>query len=260
MSAHSDSAAFTRQKAEFQSGGETCAAWHYPGTNGACMVMAGGMGVPKEPATDAFAAHFRRSGYTVLAFDYRRIGESGGEPRQVVRVRDHLADWDAAVARAATLPGVDKSRLAVWGFSFSGGLVIDVAARHRELAAAIAQTPLADGQTATRKAARHQKPGALLRFTGTAIVDGIRGAVGASRVRVPLAAEPGTVAMLTTPDALDGDRALRRDLHPDWPQEVAAWSALRAGFYQPRRRARRVDCPLLVVVCEEDQSALAAPA
>src|SRR3954468_1827481 len=181
--------ASTRQKIEFQSGGETCAAWHYPGTNGACVVMAGGMAVPKEPATDAFAERFHRSGYTVLAFDYRRIGESGGEPRQVVRVRDHLADWDAAITRASTLPGVDGSRLAVWGFSFSGGLVIDVAARHRELAAAIAQTPLADGQAATRSAARHQKFGALLRFTGTAIVDGIRGAVGASRVHVPLAAE-----------------------------------------------------------------------
>jgi pimeloyl-ACP methyl ester carboxylesterase len=259
-STHGKPQASTRQKVEFQSGGETCAAWHYPGTNGACVVMAGGMAVPKEPATDAFAEHFQRSGYTVLAFDYRRIGASGGEPRQVVRVRDHLADWDAAIARAATLPTVDDSRLAVWGFSFSGGLVVDVAARHRHLAAAIAQTPLVDGQAATRKAARHQKFGALLRFTGFAMVDGIRGAVGGSRLRVPLAAEPGTVAMLTTPDALDGDRALRRDLHPDWPQEVAAWSALRAGFYQPRRRARRVDCPLLVIVCEDDRSALAAPA
>src|SRR3954454_156635 len=104
-----------RHKIEFPSGHETCAAWLYPGTNGACVVMAGGMAVPKEPATDAFAEQFRRSGYTVLAFDYRRIGESGGEPRQVVRVRDHLADWDAAIARAATLPGVDGSRLAVWG-------------------------------------------------------------------------------------------------------------------------------------------------
>src|SRR3954470_9715976 len=149
MSTRSNLPASTRQEVEFQSGGETCAAWHYPGTNGACVVMAGGMAVPKEPATDAFAAHFHRSGYTVLAFDYRRIGESGGEPRQVVRVRDHLADWDAAVARAATVPGVDRSRVAVWGFSFSGGLVIDVAATHRQLAAAIVQTPLADGQAAT---------------------------------------------------------------------------------------------------------------
>src|SRR3954464_6300914 len=97
-STHASTPAFTRQKVEFESGGETCAAWHYPGTNGACVVMAGGMAVPKELATDAFAKQFHRSGYTVLAFDYRRIGKSGGEPRQVVRVGDHLADWDAAIA------------------------------------------------------------------------------------------------------------------------------------------------------------------
>jgi pimeloyl-ACP methyl ester carboxylesterase len=41
---------------------------------------------------------------------------------------------------------------------------------------------------------------------------------------------------------------------------VAARSALRLGFYQPGRYAARVRCPLLVVVCEADQCALAAPA
>jgi uncharacterized protein len=250
----------TRHSLEFPSGGEWCSAWHYPGTNGGCVVMAGGMAVPKEPATDRFAQEFNRAGYTVLAFDYRHIGASPGQPRQVVRIREHVTDWDAAIACASALPEVDSSSVAIWGFSFSGGLVIDVAARHPELAGAIAQTPLADGGAATRNAARHQKLGALLRFTGMAIKDGVRAAAGVRRRLVPLAGEPGTPAMLTTPDALDGDRALRRDLYPSWPQEVAAWSALRAGFYAPVRRARRVACPLLVVVCENDQTALAGPA
>ena len=31
-----------RQKIRFASGGTECAAWHYPGTNGACVVMTGG--------------------------------------------------------------------------------------------------------------------------------------------------------------------------------------------------------------------------
>src|SRR3954470_22550217 len=96
-----------RKKVQFRSGDDTCAAWHYAGTNGACIVMAGGMAVPKEPATDAFARRFNDAGYAVVAFDYRHIGESGGEPRQVVRVREHLADWDAAIAFASTLPDVD---------------------------------------------------------------------------------------------------------------------------------------------------------
>ena len=33
-----------RTEVRFPSGDTHCAAWHYPGTNGACVVMAGGTG------------------------------------------------------------------------------------------------------------------------------------------------------------------------------------------------------------------------
>ena len=49
-----------REKVRFSSGRTDCAAWHYPGTNGACVVMAGGMGVNKEPGTDRFATAIPR--------------------------------------------------------------------------------------------------------------------------------------------------------------------------------------------------------
>jgi fermentation-respiration switch protein FrsA (DUF1100 family) len=123
-----------REKVRFASGDTECAAWHYPGSNGACVVMAGGFAVTKEPATDMFAKRFCEAGFAVLAFDYRRLGESGGLPRQVVRVREQLADWQAAIGFAATLPGVDPARLAVWGFSASGGRC-PLGAPHRALPA-----------------------------------------------------------------------------------------------------------------------------
>jgi alpha/beta superfamily hydrolase len=44
--------------------------------------MAAGLGVIKEAGTDLFAERFHDDGYSVLAFDYRRLGESGGAPRQ----------------------------------------------------------------------------------------------------------------------------------------------------------------------------------
>jgi uncharacterized protein len=69
--------------------------------------------VTKEPGTDLFAKRFHEAGYAVLAFDYRRLGESGGPPRQAIRIRDQLADWQAASAFAAGLPGVDPARLAI---------------------------------------------------------------------------------------------------------------------------------------------------
>jgi pimeloyl-ACP methyl ester carboxylesterase len=250
-----------REKVWFISGGTECAAWHYPGTNGGCVIMTGGFAVTKEPGTDLFAKRFNEAGFAVLAFDYRHIGESGGRPRQVQRVREQLADWEAAIAHARTLRGVDPARLAIWGFSASGGHVFRVAARHPELAAAITQTPNADGLAAARNAARHQRLLTMLRFTGRGVLDAA-GALAGRRPRlVALAGAPGTVALLTTPDALDGAGALNPDdKYPDWQQEVAARSALRLGFYRPGREASRVQCPLLVLVCEQDQSALAAPA
>lgn len=71
-----------RTKVHFVSDGVRCAAWHYPGTNGACVIMAGGLAVTKEPGTDRFARRFNQAGYTVLAFDYR-----GGEERDDVGTR-----------------------------------------------------------------------------------------------------------------------------------------------------------------------------
>ncbi len=250
-----------REKVRFASGGTECAAWHYPGTNGACVIMAGGGAVTKEPGTDPFAKRFNDAGFAVLAFDYRRLGESGGQPRQVVRIREQLADWQAAIAFASTMPGVDPARLAIWGFSLSGGHVFRVVARNPQLAAAIAQTPLADGLVATSKAGRHQTPLAMLRFTGRGVLDAVGGLVGRPPLLVPLAGQPGTVAMLTTPDGLDGDRALNPgNRYPDWQQAIAARSALRIGLYRPGRDASRVRCPLLVLVCDQDQTAPAGPA
>jgi uncharacterized protein len=81
-----------RLKVHFASGDATCAAWHYPGTNSACVIMAGGLAVAKEPGTDRFARRFHDAGFTVLAFDYRHLGESGGQPRQVVRIGEQLDD------------------------------------------------------------------------------------------------------------------------------------------------------------------------
>src|SRR5579871_1490645 len=82
-----------RHKVRLASGGTDCAAWFYPGTNGGCVIMAGGLAVTKEPGTDLFAARFRDAGFAVLAFDYRCFGESGGGPRQVARIGGQLADW-----------------------------------------------------------------------------------------------------------------------------------------------------------------------
>jgi alpha-beta hydrolase superfamily lysophospholipase len=251
----------TRAKVHFRSGDATCAAWHYRGTNGGCVVMAAGAGVTKEPGTDPFAKRFNQAGFTVLAFDFRRLGESMGSPRQVVRVRDQQADYHAAIDFARSLPGVDPAKVAIWGFSLAGGHVLAVAARDPELAAVIAQTPLADARAAGPNAVRHATLPAFLRLTTRGIRDAIGGVFGRKPLLVPLAAKPGVVAALNTPDSRLGPTALDPDdSYPEWQQEIAARSALAAGFYRPGRHcAARVRSPLLVLACDDDQSVLPEP-
>jgi pimeloyl-ACP methyl ester carboxylesterase len=244
-----------REKVDFVSGGVACAAWHYPGTNGGCVVMTGGFAVTKEPGTDRFAERFNAAGFSVLAFDHRNFGESGGEPRQVARIPHQLDDWRAAIAYAAALPGVE--RVAIWAFSLPGGYIVQLASEDLGIAAAIAQSPNVDGPTVTRNASRYQTPGAALRLMGRAVLDSL---VGGTPRLVALSGPPGMVALLNTPDALDTDKALDPDnRYRDWQQTVAARSVFPAAFYRPAKYAPKVKCPLLYVVCEDDQSALAAP-
>jgi uncharacterized protein len=57
--------------------------------------MTGGFAVTKEPGTDLFARRFHQAGFAVLAFDYRHLDESGGQP---VRSRGSASSWPAGTA------------------------------------------------------------------------------------------------------------------------------------------------------------------
>jgi len=196
----------------------------------------------------------------VLAFDYRYLGENGGQPRQIAPLGKQRADLQSAIEFARTLPDVDRTKVAIWGFS-SGGHVFAVAAGNPKLAAAIAHAPLADGPAAGPNAMRHQTLSAALRFTARGLLDLLGRRVGRQPLLVPLAGTPGTVTSLTTPDALVGARAPNpSNRYPEWQQQIAAGSALSTAFYRPGRHAPEIECPLLVLVYNEDGVALAEPA
>ncbi|MBO0812627.1 MAG: TetR/AcrR family transcriptional regulator, partial [Microlunatus sp.] len=175
--------------------------------------------------------------YAHLARDAAaHLGESGGEPRQVVRVREQLADLRAALAFARTLPEVDPGRVACWGFSLSGGHLFRLAAGTDAPAAVIAQSPAADFLVASPNALRHETLGVALRFPLIAIADVIGGLVRRTPRLIPLAGPRGAMAMLTTPDAADGARALDPDgRYPQWRQVIAARSVLPLMSYRPGR-------------------------
>lgn len=209
--------------------------------------MAHGLGAIKEVGLERFARRFAAAGHQVLAFDHRGFGGSGGRPRQVVDIAGQQQDWRSAIAFARTLPGVRADGIVLWGTSYGGGHVLHLAAELTDVAAAIAQAPMADGLTAARGMALTQS----LRLAAHGLWDELGSRIGRHPHTVAITGEPGELALLTTPDAAAGLQVLNPDGYP-WMNEVAARFALHVPFYRPVRHAARIGCPLLVVVCDAD--------
>ena len=106
-----------------------------------CLVMAHGLGGVKAMGLEPYALRFQQAGFAVLVFDYRYQGESGGDPRGLIWIPYQLEDWAAAVKFARGIPGVDPTRIGLWGTSLSGGHVIVTAAGDGAIACISAQVP-----------------------------------------------------------------------------------------------------------------------
>jgi cephalosporin-C deacetylase-like acetyl esterase len=234
----------------FNSQDSRCAAWlYYPDGDGPypCVILASGFGAIREMHLRAYAERFVHSGLAALVFDYRHFGASAGEPRQLLDIKQQLADWAAAVSYARMLDGIDPERIALWGTSFSGGHVIEVAARDHHIAAVVAQVPFVDGiTTAFFQGFRH-----ILQSLAAGVRDELRHLRGLSPYYIKTVGAPGTLAAITSPGAAKSYySAVPADLQ--WENSVAARVLLHTAFYRPFKAAPRVQCPLLICTCAYD--------
>ncbi len=247
-----------RRDVTFDSGGMRCAAWLYePDGTGPhpCVVIAGGLGAVREMRLDAYAERFAEAGFAALVFDYRYWGESEGRPRHLIEVKRQLEDWRTAFHYARSLEGIDPARVALWGASLSGGHVIEVAAGEPGVAAVIAQTPFTYGPATLRAIPTRT----MLRAFPHMVRDALRGALGRKPHYMPLHGPPGSVAALTAPEADPGYRALVPAGAP-WENKHTPRFGLKIGLYRPGKAAGRVQCPLLVCVCDNDETTPPEPA
>lgn len=222
--------------------------------------MAHGIGGIRTARLDAFAERFSRAGLAVLAFDYRHLGTSEGDPRGLIDIRKQRDDYRAAVAFARGLDGIDPERIALWGASFSAGHVLTLAAEDDQIAAAVLTNPYVDGPAGIGKAGRVTRPRVRLALARALLVDEFRRLRGQPPHRIDLAGPPGSVALMTTPDAVPGfDSILPRE-RPDWEPAVPARILLGIATDRPSRQVHAVRCPLLVCVCDHDQIAPIGPA
>ena len=141
-------------------------------------------------------------------YDYRHLGTSEGEPRGLIDITRQRADYRAAIDLARRLGGIDHQRIALWGKSFGGGHVLATAARDHRLAAATIQNPFVDGPAAAAAAIRSSGRVHAYRLAWRAVRDKLHDRRGSDPLRVELAGPPGSVAMITTPDAVAGFDAI----------------------------------------------------
>ncbi|MEU2089659.1 alpha/beta hydrolase [Nocardia beijingensis] len=204
-------AAIQRRDVEFISGGVPCAAWLYT-TPGASeprpmVIMGHGLGAVREMRLAAFAERFAANGWSVLVFDYRHLGASGGQPRQLLDIGRQLADWHAAVAFARTLPEVDVERIALWGTSFGGGHVLQVGSRDPQVAAIVAQCPFTDGPASLISRLR-TGPLSAVALMAAGILDTACSWLGIRPLLMPMAGTSWMPAFVASPGAMAGASAL----------------------------------------------------
>ncbi len=255
MTDHIDPFSPTRQDVSFTSQGSLCRGWlTYPASGTGrvpLVIMAHGFAGTRELGLEAFAERFHAAGIATLIFDYRHFGASEGEPRQLMAPARQIRDWHAALEFARELPGIDAGRIALWGTSFAGGLVITVAAQDGHVAATVSQCPMLDGVPTLAALAHYGGLANLLRVSAHGVLDTLRAGVGASPHYIPAVAEPGNLGAMTSDEAIAAFHRMAEEITvPDL--RVTARSGLLVPLYRPTRDAQRVRCPSLLQLCEQD--------
>jgi uncharacterized protein len=237
--------------------GEEIDAWLYlpdgPGPH-PVVVMAHGIGGVKAAGLAPFAEWFADGGFAALVFDYRHWGDSTGEPRQLLSIRRQLADYRTAIAWARLHDQLDSTRIFVWGTSFAGMHIVELAATEG-LAGAIAQCPLVDGLAGVAKIPLSRG----LRLTAHTLVDLFGSVAGRAPHYLQVSVPPGHFGLIATEDAMAGHARLNPS-DGSWPNDITARSVLDVTMHRPVRRAHRAHCPLLMVVAERDTMAPTGPA
>jgi fermentation-respiration switch protein FrsA (DUF1100 family) len=140
----------TRDDIEFGArDGTTFAGWFYRPREESprlpCIVMSHGFTAVIDQGLAEFAEVFANAGFAVLVYDQRGYGRSGGTPRQETDPFRQMHDMRDAITFASLQQEVDRTRIGVWGASYSGGHAIVVGAVDRRVGCVVSVVPATSG-------------------------------------------------------------------------------------------------------------------
>lgn len=242
-----------REEVLFTSGDAQCAAWFYSAAGGAgedgapapCVVMAHGFSMTRGDGLAFYAEALAAAGAHVLVFDFRHLGDSGGEPRQRFRAPLQREDWRSAIAYARARPEVDPRRILLWGFSFSGGHITKLLVDGADVAGAFLVCPFVDGL----KRVLVTPPSVVAWILPRALAD-----LAGRHNLIPVTGEPGTKAAMTLPGEAAGFAA-SKEPGTRWRNEISPGLFATVGLFRPVTKASRITVPLWVGRCADDVSA-----
>lgn len=233
--------------------GAELAAWLYlpaaPGPH-PVVVMSHGFSCVKEQFLDRFAVCFAEAGLAVLLFDHRNFGASSGEPRQEADPVLQARDYRDVITHLALLPDLDSARVGIWGTSYSGGHVLQVAAHDRRVKCVVAQVPTVSGYEQARRRVAPSRMDAVLQ--GFADERLRRARSEPPTLRPVIASQPGQSCVFDSDDATAYFNAAAR-LAPSWRNEVTLATSEMACEYEPGAHIERISpTPLLMIVARKD--------
>jgi fermentation-respiration switch protein FrsA (DUF1100 family) len=214
------------------------------------VVTGSGFGGVKEMLLPVFGKALAEAGIAVLSIDYAGFGASAGEPRQQVDPRAQIDDLRRGLGYLSTLPGIDGSRLGVWGPSMCGAHALVLAGTDPRVRAAVSIIPFVKAP-----------PASLGKVTWAIIVDGVRRGFGARGRTIAVSGEPDQLAVMTTDGALAWIREVSAAA-PLFRNEVTLASLPMVGAYRPMRMvgSAGIQVPIRTILAKADTVTPAASA
>lgn len=213
------------------------------GANRPVVVMAHGFSAVADQLY-RHAETFAAAGFNAFVYDHAGFGLSDGFPRQEVDPPRQLRGYRDAVSFVRTLPGVNASKIALWGSSFSGGHVLNAGALDPRVTCVVSQAPFISGSGLL--ALRED----LAEFEAGLFAEREARSAGAPATMIPVTAPGEGLAALPGDDAHDYFASTNS---PTWRNEVTLSSFEAVRAYEPAWWIEKLSPrPLLMILAQDD--------
>lgn len=242
---------YSRTVSDFTSNNDNCKGWLYRPDNvktPGVIIMAHGFAAESSFKLTDFAEHFVSAGLCVYLFDYRSFGESSGQPRQNVNPFAQLKDWHAAIEHVKNFDDIDQDNIILFGTSFSGGHVISLAAKRRDISAIISQVPFVSGLSSMSMMSLTW----ILKASWFGLLDLFSSLLLNKPYLVKVYGKPDDrFAIMQTQESQSGYESLVPK-ESKWINQVPAKVLLMVPFYSPTSAAKQITCPALIIAANQD--------